>query len=202
MDKWHGDRSQFPPTQVSILDLHWPLGSSSILPRLRGLRTTLEGPMTLLLRPIDQPCVDDYAAARTAVINALPEIREQILSIRNQLREIRQAAEQAAAALTERLAVPRPSENNFLIYRIHATTGMKQRQVALEFTGMKRLPMDQGQVSKSLQRVNAWKKAGNEDPTTDLPDPRKAVPVDPQMLDLGPRQDGQTPAQRGKGDLE
>lgn len=62
--------------------------------------------------------------------------------------------------------------------------------------------MDQGQVSKSLQRVNAWKKAENEDPTTDLPDPRKAVPVDPQMLDLGPRQDGQTPAQRGKGDLE
>ena len=158
--------------------------------------------MTLLLMHIDRPHMDEYAAARTAVINALPKIKEQILSIRNQLRDIRQAAERADATLTEQLAVPLPSEDAFLVYRMYKISGLTQAEVALQFQQKKRKILSQATVSRMNKQVKEWLEAGNLLPKAEAPDPRKAMPVDPKTLDLGPRQDGHTPAQRGKCDSE
>ena len=204
---WKGSANSIPPESATLLELTWPPQTHPIRERIAELIARLDAPMALLLAghpfgsPL-QPTCDERSEARRTVFEALPEIELSLVSIRNQLTAIRQTQEQAAAEQSAKNAVPRPPEDAFLVHQIKNETGQKQEWVAEEFTRRTGKPMTQGQVSKMLSAVQEWNAANNEDPRSELPDPRKAKPSDPHMLDLGPRQDGQTPAQRGKCDSE
>ncbi len=204
---WNGTPGGIPPETVSLLDLVWPANTHRVQENLGHMRSLLDAPVAILNRvcPLNdpkEPTSEERSEARRTLIEALPDIEATIGSIRKQLAAIRQAQEQAAAAQAAKSAVPKPSENDFIVYQIQVNTGMSQKQVASEFTRTMRLPMDQGQVSKALKRVHVWIDAGNMASPIELPDPRDATPFNPEVLNRGQRKDGRSPSQRGKCDPE
>jgi hypothetical protein len=67
------------------------------------------------------------------------------------------------------------------------TQKYKQIQIAIEVYGDQKY---QGQVSRNIEEVRTWIKAGNVLPDLDLGGTRpKVTPIDPRQLDLGPRND-------------
>jgi hypothetical protein len=91
-----------------------------------------------------------------------------------------------------------PSEDAFKAYRLSIATGKNQTELAeILATELKR-PISQGQVSKWLTQVKAWLEAGNVLP--DLLKPLNEQPkgIDPEVLDMGKRQDGRAERQRSK----
>lgn len=90
-----------------------------------------------------------------------------------------------------------PSREAFVAYRISRAIGMKQTEIAEQLTTEFRRPIAQGQVSRWLSEVSDFLVAGGV-----MPPMATAIngiaSVDPKILDMGARQDGQTPRQRSK----
>ncbi len=84
-------------------------------------------------------------------------------------------------------------------YRLKWILGVpRQAEIADRLSRELRKPVSQGQVSKWLRQAEEFVRAGGVLPG--LPDTpsEKPLPVDPERLDLGPRQDGRTERQRGR----
>jgi hypothetical protein len=91
-----------------------------------------------------------------------------------------------------------PSRRAIAAYRIHYLKDGTQSEIAAAIQSQFRTPCSQGQVSRWLKQVAAFIEAGNvlpsllETPPTDT--------VDPNVIDMGQRQDGRTPRQRKRRD--
>jgi hypothetical protein len=84
-------------------------------------------------------------------------------------------------------------------YRLKFILGApKQAEIARRLSQELGKPVRQGQVSRWLRQAEAFVRAGGVLPgLPDVPS-LKPIPVDPERLDLGPRQDGRTERQRGR----
>jgi hypothetical protein len=92
-----------------------------------------------------------------------------------------------------------PSEKDWMVYRLVRIGGMKQVDAERVMTE-NRQPYRQGQISKGLDKCDAWIGAGGIMPpelAVSLKRTRRnPVSVDPDDIELGERTDGRTPAQR------
>jgi hypothetical protein len=106
-------------------------------------------------------------------------------------------AETATTSTARISTLKEPPREAFSVYRYRFATGKNQTELAsdpklMEIIGK---TVTQGQISRLLKRVTTWIEAGNVLPS--LPKlNEKPRPIDPERLDLGERQDGQTPRQR------
>jgi hypothetical protein len=89
-----------------------------------------------------------------------------------------------------------PSKRDFDAYRLVKITGW------IEDDAAKKLAVNQGTVSRAVNRVGAWLEAGNVLPHDMRAEPsrRKPVAMDPGQLDKGSRLDHRAAHQRGKED--
>lgn len=90
-----------------------------------------------------------------------------------------------------------PSKEDFAAYRLYVVAQMKQGRVAKELTAEFHKPFDQGGVSRRVKRVRAFLKAGGVMPELEQGNASVAS-VDPAVIEMGARQDGQTCRQRMK----
>lgn len=101
----------------------------------------------------------------------------------------------------KRALPPMPPREAWAAYYLRGCgDGLGQEQIAkrLSERGME---MSQATVSRKLAAVDAFLQAGGLAPNPEelaAPDPRKAVTMDSAILDMGKREDGRTPGQRGK----
>ncbi len=91
-----------------------------------------------------------------------------------------------------------PSQDDYRAYWAEQT-GLTQEAIAAQFTQAGNVRV-QGQISKMLTRVKAWKKAGNAIPeiTTLAPMGEKPTAMDPSELEMGERVDHRAEHQREK----
>jgi hypothetical protein len=117
-------------------------------------------------------------------------------------RRARQAHERAAADLSEvPTPVPnRPSDLAFQAWRLRDLKGLKgPTAIAEAMTKQLGHKVHQGTVSRYLQQVEAYRKAGGIFP--DLSEPaEKPRPIDPALIDMGARVDRHTTQQRQRRD--
>ncbi len=96
--------------------------------------------------------------------------------------------------------IKRPPDDAFAAWRLRDLTGLKTQQaIADEMTTQLGRKVSQGEVSRWLAQVAAYLKAGNILP--DLPGIR-GIPqsLDPEVIDMGKRQEHRTPRQRERRD--
>lgn len=98
----------------------------------------------------------------------------------------------------------KPSENDFKIYRTCFLYGRKfrgtlsQSEIA-ELVSKEGIPCKQTKVSRAVDRVEAWMKAGNVLPDIESAKVKSSkVQVSPDILDMGERSDGRALRQRQK----
>lgn len=207
LETWKGPQDEIPPRVVSILDLVWPPRSHPLREIIQRLRLAFDAPMAVLtvaypLGSDDFPTPEELTLARRTLIETLPQIEADVVGFKKLLSELEKKREEEIEKKKLGETVPMPTEDERLIWSIRQETGEKQSEVAKEFTKRTGKQMSQGQVSKALASVERWRAAGNTDPPVESPDPRKAISVDPSVLDRGQRQDNRTPSQRGKVDPE
>ncbi len=95
--------------------------------------------------------------------------------------------------------VNRPPENAFKAWQLRELLGVsKQSDIAAEMT-KQGIAATQGQVSKWLRSVEAWRIAGGEMPPVGAAG-GKPQSLDPGVLDMGTRRDGRTARQRQRRD--
>jgi hypothetical protein len=102
-----------------------------------------------------------------------------------------------------RPAVPkRPSENAFKAWRLRDLTGLRtQQEIADEMSKQLGRTVSQGEVSRWLNDVDAYRKAGGIFP--DLPGLRgEPQSIDPNLIEMGERQDHRTARQRQRRDSD
>ncbi len=93
----------------------------------------------------------------------------------------------------------RPVDRAFIAWRLRDLKGLKGPTAIAAEMNRQRIKANQGQVSVWLQRVDLYLKAGNVFP--DLPGLNKEPQsIDPEIIDMGPRQDGLTQRQRPRRD--
>lgn len=105
----------------------------------------------------------------------------------------------AADTLEKKPANPikRPPERAFQAWRLRDLQGINsQTEIANKMTEMG-VKASQGQVSRWLDQVEEYLKAGGIFPTLD-PLTHKPDSVDPSVIEMGQRQDGRTPRQRNR----
>jgi hypothetical protein len=97
-----------------------------------------------------------------------------------------------------------PSKDAFAVYRYQIATGKNQTELAADPMLMAQLgkTVVQGTISRWLKNVRKWLKAGNVLPEMPGRSDAKPVPMDPERIDMGPRQDYRTPRQRQRGDSD
>jgi hypothetical protein len=94
-------------------------------------------------------------------------------------------------------ALKPPPDEAVKAYRLKWILGVpKQTEIAKTLSQELGKPVGQGQVSRWLKQAAEFVNAGGV--LSDLPGlpSKKPMPVDPERLDLGPRQDGRTERQR------
>ena len=84
----------------------------------------------------------------------------------------------------------KPTERDEQAYRLRLVTGKTQEEIA------KDLDCTQGQVSRSINKVEEWVAAGNVLPPLESGGKPQVQSMDPQKIDMGKRMDGRTPSQR------
>jgi hypothetical protein len=93
----------------------------------------------------------------------------------------------------------RPSDKAFQAWQIREFLNISnQEEIATKMTEQG-FPATQGQVSKWLAAVEEWRTAGGLMPKVGTLN-SEPQPVDPNILDMGARQDGLTPRQRPRRD--
>jgi hypothetical protein len=91
-----------------------------------------------------------------------------------------------------------PSKAAFITYRLRVATGKTQKELAKLLTDELKRPVDQGTVSRWLKQVKEWLRLGNVLPDlTETPNV-KPMPLDPERIDLGARQDHLVERQKGR----
>jgi hypothetical protein len=122
---------------------------------------------------------------------------------------------EAAAAARARLAAPpqvvrataganrprkEPSNDALTVYRYWLVTGRKQTDLEADPQLAEQLGryVNQGTISRWLMQVGQWIEAGNVLPSLPSNAHAKPVPIDPERIDLGKRQDGRTERQKGR----
>jgi hypothetical protein len=101
------------------------------------------------------------------------------------------AREQAKPALKE------PPDAAIKAYRLRWIQGVpKQADIAERLSQELRRPVSQGQVSRWLKLARDFVEAGGVLPRLPTEQTKKPMPIDPERLDLGRRQDGLTERQR------
>ena len=90
-----------------------------------------------------------------------------------------------------------PSREAFAAYQLYKIVGMNQVPIAEQLTKEFRRQISQGQVSRWVTEVGAFLEAGGVMPPMAIAI-NGIASVDPKILDMGARQDGQTPRQRFK----
>lgn len=94
-----------------------------------------------------------------------------------------------------------PSPEDFAAYKLYVIGGIKQEQVAKELERAFGKPFHQGGVSRSVGRVRTFLNAGGI--MSSLEQAKANVDtVDPSVIEMGARQDGQTHRQRKSADDE
>ncbi|HTU19229.1 MAG TPA: hypothetical protein VMG10_14305 [Gemmataceae bacterium] len=93
-----------------------------------------------------------------------------------------------------------PSSDAIAAYRAHLVIGGTQTELAEILTENLGRPITQGQVSRWLKAMKDWLEAGNVLPDLSASALPKPMPMDPERIDLGLRQDGRTERQRGRRD--
>ena len=91
-----------------------------------------------------------------------------------------------------------PSEDAFKAYRLSIATGKNQTELAEILTTELKRPIGQGQVSRWLDKVKEWLEAENVLPDLFKPLDKQPTAIDPEVLDLGKRQDRRTERQRDR----
>jgi len=95
----------------------------------------------------------------------------------------------------------RPPDKAFQAWQVRELVGIsKQGEIARIMTE-RGIPATQGQVSKWLAAVEEWRLAGGLMPEVSTRE-GKPQSVDPDILDMGARQDGLTPRQRPRRDSD
>lgn len=119
----------------------------------------------------------------------------------NKARPDEKHAETAKPTTPTRTSARRPPEIALIAWRLRDLSGItNQTQIAAKMT-KEGISATQGQVSRWLKQVDDYMKAGNVLPT--IPPPTfQPQSIDPEIIDMGERQDGRTPRQRDRGDTE
>lgn len=102
-----------------------------------------------------------------------------------------------AVAPAQEFRAKEPSKTALAAYRLSLLRGLKQTEVAEELSKQIGRRVYQGQVSRWLDLVRTWLKAGNVFP--DLPRAaNRAASVEPAVIEMGPRGDHLTKRQRDR----
>ncbi len=133
----------------------------------------------------------------------LAESVKELASVLSKNTVVLQKAASAAepAQLRHDAQVPkRPPDDAFIAWRLRDLKGLKgPTAIAKEMSKQLGREVNQGSVSRWLQKVDAYRKAGGIFP--DLSSQiKKPHPIDPADIDMGERQDGRTPRQRQRRD--
>jgi hypothetical protein len=91
-----------------------------------------------------------------------------------------------------------PSADAFAAYRLKLVTGETQTNLARLLQEEWKRPVTQGQVSRWLNEVKDWIEAGNVLPDLTATPNTKPTPINPELIDMGERQDGRARHQRGR----
>jgi hypothetical protein len=96
------------------------------------------------------------------------------------------------------VATARPSDDSIAAFRLRLVSPDTQAALAERLTIELGRPISQGQVSRWLKQVDNWTRAGNILPDLTSGPRTKPQSMDPNRIDLGPRQDARTERQRAK----
>jgi hypothetical protein len=97
--------------------------------------------------------------------------------------------------------IQRPSEKVFKAWRLRDLTGINNQTELAAKLNEQGVPATQGQVSRWLKEVDEYLRAGNSLPPLDAL-PAKPQSIDPEIIELGERQDGRTVRQRERRGAE
>lgn len=203
---WWGSKDRLPPAAVGLLELQWPDGTKELQQTIHRLQQLLEPPLACLNwseRRVDNPRApthEETLLAETTLDGAVPEVERLVVHIRAELNRLNSG--EVVAQLREDGTVPLPSEEALQVYQIWYVTRATQVAIAKMMTRATGKPMGQGMVSKRLNEVNKWLAVGNQLPPANLDAIRRAINLDPSVLDLGARQDGRSSRQRPVADEE
>jgi hypothetical protein len=191
---WWGDQTEIPPASVGVHDLPWPGSVNGLPAALQSLQSMIEGPMAVLSFRLavghpDGPTWEERTAAKSALINRVPELETQILALRSALGVLRAPKPVAEPEDAPAQSIRRPSDEAIEIYALSTTLGLKQAEIVTQFREKKQKIIDQSKVSRSLQQVKKWLDAGNQLPGLSTVAPPKIQTMDPAILDRGPRVD-------------
>lgn len=92
--------------------------------------------------------------------------------------------------------VKQPSKNALTAYRVWLVTGKTQNELAEMLTKELRRFVCQGTVSRWIDQAQRWLEAGNVLPDLSPSPNKKPLPMDPERIDLGQRQDHRSERQR------
>ena len=144
--------------------------------------------------PVDRRQCEHYAAICRILSGLMPP---------SPVTTVPSSAGDAAAGNSQNLSPPLskakdPPKGAFTAYRLGTILGKKQAEIAALLSkemGRTNNPINQGQVSRWIKQVREWSEAGNILP--DLPIPKLgALPVSPDVIEMGKRPDGLTKRQR------
>jgi len=94
----------------------------------------------------------------------------------------------------------RPSDNAFIAWRLRDLMGLKtQQQIADAMSEQLGRKVHQGEISRWLDEVDAYRKAGGIFPDLSRLSSQPQS-IDPDLIDMGPREDGRTSRQRQRRD--
>ncbi len=95
----------------------------------------------------------------------------------------------------------RPPDKAFQAWQLRELVGISKQGEIADIMTKQGIPATQGQVSKWLKAVDEWRAAGGVMPEVGTLDGQPQS-VDPDILDMGARQDGLTPRQRPRRDSD
>lgn len=168
------------------------LVQGKVVPEHVGTRKHLErGLLGQLVDRLIPPQKQSPLETSGIIENTAPDPMPVLSSDRDPPRQ--QEAEDAAQP---RSATKEPSKEALAAYRISIQTGKKQQEIADILSREFHRQISQGQVSKWIREVKKYLEAGNVLP--DMPVAARPVPVDPGVIEMGPRGDRRAKHQRGK----
>jgi hypothetical protein len=207
LDQWWGARDCVPPEAVPLAAIPWPAGYECLRDVLKDFVERFEGLLTVTTFwfPTEDarfPTGEEQIGYNQVLMDRLPDLEKHLGRLRAELDVARQAVAATEPEKNKKPPGKRPQEEEFLIDRIKHREGGTQDEIAKRFTEITHLPMSQGQVSRALANVKAWKEAGQAEPIPSDLHPLIYHTVDPRILDLGARVDSHTPRQRDRSSSE
>jgi hypothetical protein len=197
---WWGSKDRVPPARVSLLDLRWPDGCEALREAIADLQDIVGAPFAALLAEnSDRPTPEEYQAVQQHLMDALPQMDELVCQMQRELEDLA-AGNKVEEVRQRKEKVKVPTDQEILVYQFKISTGAKQEQLARLLATVTGRTMDQGTVSRSIQKVERFIEAGNVLPPISPELVQRAIAMDPKMIDMGPNLERRTPRQRRRRD--